>query len=336
MRLWGKEQRIHYIHSLSYTSRERLVGVFVLAALAVIFGLIFINGRTTHLFEKRVTYHAYLNSAQGISTESVVKVSGLEVGRVSGLDIADNNRIHLTLFIYERYHDLVRADSHVALSKLSVLGKASIDITAGTPGSPVLPDGATLAIEEPRSLDELVADLTPVMEKVKRIVEGVAAMVDAVDPNDIKTTSHELAQTMASMRSISGQIASGKGAVGQLVYDDKVEKSLAHSLASLESTLARADKRLAEMEPVTKNAAAITKELGGLVAESKQLVNQMNTAMGTVNVELQQLPELVSRMKLLMDSTDRTLQGMQRIWPLSSAVPEQKDDTLIKAQPAND
>ena len=339
----GKEQRIHYIHNLSYTARERLVGVFVLVAMAVIFGLIFINGRTTHLFEKRITYHAYLHNAQGVSTESVVKVSGLEVGRVSSLDIAKDNRVHLTLYVFERFHDLVRADSHVSLSKLSVLGKASIDITAGTTGSPVLPDGSVLAIEEPRSLDELMADLTPVMEKVKSIVEGVAALVDAVDPNDVRATSKELASTMASLRSISGQIAAGKGAVGQLVYNDKAEKSMARSLASLESMLAKADKRLAEMEPVVKNAASITdegramtKELGALVVETKQLVNQMNTAMGTVNVELQQLPELVSRMKLLMDSTDRTLQGMQRIWPLSSAVPEQQDDTLIKAQPAND
>lgn len=54
------EQRIHYIHRLSYSVRERLVGVFVLVALAVVFGLIFINSRTSHLFEERISYHAYL------------------------------------------------------------------------------------------------------------------------------------------------------------------------------------------------------------------------------------------------------------------------------------
>ncbi|MEW6647699.1 MAG: MlaD family protein [Pseudomonadota bacterium] len=337
------EQRVHYIHRLSYSARERLVGVFVLVALAVVFGLIFINSRTSHLFEERISYHAYLKNAQGVSTESVVKISGIEVGRVSSIDIAADNRVHLELFVYKRFQNLLRADSRGALSKLSVLGKAVIDISAGSVSAPLLPEGATLHIEEPKSLDELMADLTPVLEKVTRIVDGVATLVEAVEPGDVTTTSREMARTLESMRAISEQIASGKGAVGQAVFSREVERQVGGSLASLESVLRKADQRLAEMAPLLANAGAITdegrtttKELSGLVVEAKDLVNQMNTAMGTVNVELQQLPELVSRMKLLMDSTDRTLQGMQRIWPLSAAVPADGEETLIEAQPRND
>lgn len=336
-------QRVHYIHSLSYSARERLVGVFVLLALAVIFALIFINSRTTHLFESRITYHAYLKNAQGVNTDSVVKVSGIDVGRVTALDISADNQVHIELFVYERFHELIRADSKAALSKLSLFGNASIDIRAGSLQAAMLPEGATLSIEEPLSLDELMADLTPVMEKTKIIVEGVAALVQAIDPQEVKTTSQELSKTMTSLRAISEQVATGKGALGQVVYSREVEGNVVRSMASMEAILAKADQRLAEMEPLMKHAAVITeegqgltRELAGLAAESKLLVNQMNTAMGTVNVELQQLPELVSRMKLLMEATDRTLQGMQRIWPLSSAVPEGQTDMVIKAQPAND
>lgn len=337
------EQRIHYIHGLNYTARERLVGVFVLAAMAIVFGLILVNGRTSHLFEQRITYHAILKNAQGVSTESVVKVSGIDVGRVSSIDISSDNRVHLTLYVYKHYRNLIRADSKASLSKLSVLGKSSIDIAAGSPSSPVLPDGATLTIEEPLSLDQLMADLTPVMAKVKKIVEGLSALVAAINPNDVKTTSSELAKTLVSMRAISAQIASGQGVVGQAVFNRGMGKDVTRSLGTLNALLIKANRRLAEMKPVVKNAAAITDEgrgmtrqLGALVVETRQLVGQMNLAMGSVNVELQQLPELISRMKLLMDSTDRTLQGIQRVWPLSSAVPPPKDETLIKAQPADE
>jgi ABC-type transporter Mla subunit MlaD len=237
----------------------------------------------------------------------------------------------------------LRADSRASLSKLSVLGKAVIDISAGSVGSPLLPEGATLRIEEPMSLDELMADLAPVLEKVRQIVDGVASLVQAVEPGDIATSTREMAHTLASLRLISEQIAAGKGAFGQAVFSAEMERNITGSLSTLEAMLRKADQRLAEMEPLLANAGAITdegrtttRELSGLVVEAKGLVNQMNTAMGTVNVELQQMPELVSRMKLLMDSTDRTLQGMQRIWPLSSAVPTARDDTLIEAQPGND
>jgi len=337
------EQRVHYIHHLSYSLRERLVGMFVLLALAVIFGLIFVNSRTYHLFEERITFHAYLKNAQGVSTESVVKISGIEVGRVSSIDIAPDNRVHLQLFVYKRFHNLLRADSRASLSKLSVLGKAVIDISAGSVTAPLLPEGTTLNIEEPKSLDELIANLEPVLEKVGQIVDGVATLVQAVEPGDVTTTSREMARTLESLRVISEQIASGKGAFGQAVFSAEVERNVTGSLANLESMLRSADQRLAEMRPLLADAGAITaegrnttRELSALAAEAKHLVNQMNTAMGTVNVEMQQLPELISRMKLLMDSTDRTLQGMQRIWPLSSAVPAAHDDTLLEAQPRND
>lgn len=337
------EQRVHYIHHLSYSMRERLVGVFVLLALAVIFGLIFINSRTSHLFEERIPYHAYLKNAQGVTTESIVKISGIEVGRVSSIDIAPDNRVHLELFVYKRFQNLLRSDSRASLSKLSVLGKAVIDISAGSVEASLLPEGATLNIEEPKSLDELMADLAPVMEKVTQIVDGVATLVQAVEPGDVTTTSREMARTLESMRVISEQIAAGRGAFGQAVFSPEVEQHVTGSLANLEAMLRSADRRLAEMQPLLADAGAITaegrnttRELTALAAEAKDLVNQMNTAMGTVNVELQQLPELVSRMKLLMDSTDRTLQGMQRIWPLSSAVPAARDDTLIEAQPRHD
>ncbi len=337
------EQRVHYIHHLSYSARERLVGVFVLVALAVIFGLIFINSRTSHLLEERITYHVYLKNAQGVSTESIVKVSGIEVGRVSSIDIAPDNRVHLELFVYQRFHNLLRADSRGSLSKLSVLGKAVIDISAGSVSAPLLPEGATLSIEEPKSLDELMADLAPVLEKVRQIVDGVATLVQAVDPADVATTSREMARTLESLRLVSAQIASGKGALGQAVFSAEAEHKVTSSLSSLETVLHKADQRLSEMRPLLANASAITdegrtttQELSALVVETKQLVNQMNTAMGTVNVELQQMPELVSRMKLLMDSTDRTLQGLQRIWPLSAAVPAVRDDILLEAQPLHD
>ncbi len=337
------EQRIHYIHGLSYTTQERVVGIFVLAAMAVILGLIVVNGRTSHLFESHVVYHAFLKNAQGISTESVVKVSGIQVGRVASIDIANDNRVRLTFYVYKRYHKLIRTDSKASLSKLSVLGKASINIEAGSPSAPVLPDGAALTIEEPLSLDELMAELTPVMTKVKQVVEGLSALVQAVNPNDVKTTSRELAQTMVNMRAISQQIASGRGAVGKAVFDAKEEQNMAQSLANLNAMLRNANRRLVEVKPVINNAVSISasgrdmaKQLNALTLETTQLVDQMNTAMGTVNVELQQLPELVSRMKALMDSTDRTLQGMQRIWPLSSALPPQQESTEIKARPADE
>ncbi len=338
-----KEQRIHYIHGLSYTARERLVGAFVLVALLVILGLIFVNSRTSFLFESRIVYHAYLKNAQGVSTDSVVKVSGMEVGKVSDLDIADDNRVHITLYVYKRYRNLIRVDSRASLSKLSVLGKSSIDIHAGSPASPVMPENAVLDIEEPLSLEQLMADLTPVMARVKRIVDGVALMVEAVEPARLQSLSVDLSRTAGNLRSATDQMIAGEGTLGRLVYDAQVEQDLITVVDRLASVLDRTDRRMAELEPILAHArdvagtgTELSRELTALIVEGRQTVNHLNVALGTANVELQQLPELVSRMKLLMESTDKTLQGLQRIWPLSSAVPDSAGSTMVEPRPGHD
>jgi len=326
--------RIHYIHRLSQHTRERLAGVFVLLALAILIGLIIANSRTTHFFEKKVYYHAYLKNAQGISTESVVNLSGIEVGRVSSIDISADHRIKITLFVYDRYRDLVRTDSHAALSKLSVLGKAAIDISAGSPQKPLLEEGATLPIDEPLSIDELIAKFSPVVDQLKQIVDRTAAITAAIDPNDVKSMSSDLTVTIKNLRAITSQMAAGKGAVGKALYSKEMERNLVNSMKSLQAALAKADQRLAELGPVVQGADGLGREVKTLAQDANRLVNQMNTAMGSVNVEMQQLPELLNRMQILLDETNRTVEGMQNIWPLTTAMPKESKQTLIEAQPA--
>jgi len=335
--------RVHYIHRMNYTARERVVGAFVLVALALLIGMLFAGGKSAHWFEERIYYHLFLKNAQGLGIESPVKISGIEVGRVSSLGISSDNRIHVTFFIYERFRDLVRADSRAAVGKLSIVGNATIDISAGSPEAELVPDGAILMAEEPLSLDELLAELTPVMEEVKRTVEGISGIVAAIDPEDTGATSRDLAATLANLRQISEQVADGGGALGRLLYDERLERHLEDGVASFDSTLARADRRMQELEPVLTEMTTLAgdtrqlvQRLTGLAESSTRLVEQMHGTVETVNVEMQQIPELMGRMQRLMDSTDRTLEGIQRIWPLSRAVQQPDTRRLIEVQPGHE
>jgi ABC-type transporter Mla subunit MlaD len=138
------------------------------------------------------------------------------------------------------------------------------------------------------------------------------------------------------MRVMTEQINTGQGAVGQAIYSEEFERKVETSLASLEATMRQAEKRMAELKPIIAEADAMTPELHGLVSESKQLVGQLNTTAGTVNMELEQLPDLITRMKLLLESTDRTLEGVQRMWPVSSAIRQPQPQELIETRPVNE
>ncbi|KRT54223.1 ABC-type transporter Mla maintaining outer membrane lipid asymmetry, periplasmic component MlaD [endosymbiont of Ridgeia piscesae] len=338
-----QHQQIHYVHRLNYTLRERLAGLFVMVALALLIGLVVVQGKTTHLFENRITYHTYLRNAQGIATDSLVKVSGIEVGRVQSIGIAADNRIHISFFVYEGFQNLIRQDSRGALSKLAIIGTAVIEISAGSPQLPMLRDGSTILIEEPMSADELLNELTPIMEKVRQTLDGIARVVSAIDPAQIAATAEGINTTVANLRDLTNQVNSGKGVLGRAIYDQRLERSFTRTVTHMEQTMAQTRDRVSELKPVLESMVALSREtqnmthqMDGLIADSRQLVGQMNSSMQTINMEIQQLPDLVTHLQLMLQSTDRTLEGLQRVWPVSSAIRPTEEEKMIDVHPIID
>lgn len=304
------KRQVHYIHRMSYTRQERLVGAFVLLAFAVMLGLLVVNNKTTGIFERTVTYHAVLRSAEGLGRDTIVRISGLEVGRVSDISFTGDNRIQVSFTVRERYRELIRADSKAAIGKLSVIGKSTIEITAGSPAAKVLPNDTVLVIAEPVSMEEMIAELTPVVKSVKNTLERVAAITQEIDPKRVNNTLVNIDKTASNMRAITDDLAGSR------------------TVANLDRTLAEASRRLAELEPILKDAKGITGdtrqvtgELPRLVNETTELAAQLRVTAGTLNGQLQEVPDLVSRMKVLMDQTERTMDTITHTWPLSAAAP---------------
>ncbi|MGM0593473.1 MAG: MlaD family protein [Pseudomonadota bacterium] len=336
------KQRIHYIHRMSYSTQERMVGAFVLGAVAILFVLLLANSKTLELFEETVTLQAYLKNAEGITTETTVKVSGIEVGRVERLDITPDNRIQISMRIKQRYRELIRQDSQAAIGKLSMFGRSTIDIEAGSPSLPTLPDGATIQVEEPLSMDQLIAELTPVVRAAESSVERFAAVMEAIDPKQVQSIVANLERSSADIRQVTGQIAEGRGSLGAVVYDEALEARLKGAVIALEGSLSQAEQRLAELAPVLDNVDTIARQTGeashgfpALVEESQTMVGKVNTTLTSVNLEAKQIPELITRMNVLMEQTDRLLDGIANSWLFSDEADKERQK-LIGVQPYHD
>ena len=320
-----EREQVHYIHGLNYTARERLVGVFVLTAVALLFLSLTFNKQVTRLFAQKFHLNAYMTNAQGVSTDTHVFISGLDVGKVSKLSLSDDNRIQVTMEILERFHRLIRTDSTAEISKLSVIGNTAIDIKPGSTDKPMVTNDATIALTEPLSMDQMMAQVSPVLLDVKATLAQVNQLSHAVDPKDLNETVHNLAALTANLKVITGQFASAEGTA-----------TTQTAMQNLAATLKETQARLAEMQPLIKNANAASADIPGLVAQSRKLVTQLNTTIGTVNVQMQALPDMVTRTREILDQTDATLQALQNTWPISASVPKKSDATLTPVQPPND
>jgi phospholipid/cholesterol/gamma-HCH transport system substrate-binding protein len=303
---------------MEYSTQERLVGVFLLSALAILFVLMFINSKTAHLFEDRIILNTYLTKAEGISTDTPVKISGIEVGKVASLDIAPDHRIHLRLIIYQRYQPLVRSDSKAAVSKLSVLGKPMINITAGTTTEAILEDEATIKVEEPLSVDELLAELTPVIQGVESSVKRFAEIMQQIEPQQVGNIITSLDSSAQNIEQLSARLNSNQGTLGMAINDPAFQQRFSSAVTSIDHAFVQMDQRLQELERLSLNLGESSREFPALTSEFRAVLNNTNALLTSVNIEMKQLPDLVTRMNVLMEQTDRLLEGINNSWLFSS------------------
>lgn len=279
--------RVHYVHGLSYTFQERLVGAFVLSTLVIGALLFFYSGQAATLFAKKFMVTANLHNAQGLAPDAKVYISGVEVGRVRAIDITQDNDIRLTLELLERFHPLVRTDSRASLSKLAMIGNASVEIRAGSPKLPQIEDGASLRVDELMTVEQLLGEAAPVLNDFKHLVTRLDAIMQAVDPQDISRSVKSLQASLANIEKVTTQLAAGQGALGQLTRNPEVERDLTGVLRNAQG--ASADLRRASSD----------------------------------------LPELIQRLRLLVEQMNLTLRAVQGTWPVSSSVPKEPTPPLI-------
>lgn len=257
--------RVHYIHRLTYTTRERLVGAFVLSALLIGAILFIFSGQAMDAFAPKFTLIARIPDASGLARDSKVFISGVQVGHVRDVSVTENNDIRLELEILERFHPMVRVDSRASLSKLAMIGNASIEIRAGDARQMMLADGSVIPMDAPMSVDQLMAEAAPVLKDFKHLVQQLDRIVQAIDPDDINGAIKDLRGTLANAKNITAAAAGGQ-----------------------------------DVNAVLANA---------------------RTASGDVRAATRDLPELMLRIRVLIEQLNVTVRAVQGTWPVSSSVP---------------
>ena len=294
--------RAHYIHRLSYSAQERLAGSFVLVAVALLVYLLLASQKTQNLFEDEITLYATMSSIQAVNKDTNVIISGLEIGSVTDVNIDDKNQVIITMSILKKYQKLIRTDSTAELLnfKFALLGKSVIEISVGSPQLPVIEDGSMITIKESFNLVQLVAKLEPVLVALQDSIKQMNAILQAIDPKHISSNVSNLDSISRDLKAISSHVRQGKGVAGSVLYSEDMQHDV---LAT------------------TANARALTEK-------TRHILEQTRALLISLQKQVDEIPELTDKVKPLLDEADKTIRASQKIWPLSSNIPEEDRQTL--------
>jgi phospholipid/cholesterol/gamma-HCH transport system substrate-binding protein len=221
----------------------------VIISLAILsIGIFFISGQVG-FFSRRYTLKAYIADAGGLREGAQVRLAGVAVGNLQRIQISPYSEraraVELVMRVARAYQDQIRADSVASIETVGLLGESYVNLTRGSPGQEVIPEGGVL-----KSSEE--AD-------IKRVVQNA---------NDVIVNLRVLS---AKLNDITGQIQSGKGSVGKLVYDQTLYNRLNKTADTLEQMATRLDQgegtigKLLTDETLYKTTLAAVDRLNKLV-----------------------------------------------------------------------
>src|SRR3990167_994006 len=171
----------------------------IVVAAAVVVAVIF-WAKTTDFSARPYKLKTYFNYAEGVKVDSIVKLSGIEVGRVEKitLDYTPETKVELVLTLNDKAK--LREDAIAFISTSGLIGDAYIGLTPGSSDKPFLKDGATIMSEDPvemrklmKKADAIAENLDKTLVEVKRLASNVNNVVA-----DNKTRIDNIASNLES------------------------------------------------------------------------------------------------------------------------------------------
>jgi phospholipid/cholesterol/gamma-HCH transport system substrate-binding protein len=229
---------------------ELRVGLVVLFASITLAVLIFLMTGATGIFTRKITLFAYFDNAEGLRVGAPVRLAGVDIGNVTDIRVVPSRLetpVQATMRVNTRYQDALRTSSVATLSTAGVLGETFVDILTPppTPGAPlgeVLQNNAVLSTRESPALQDVVRASQSTLQNVEVLVRRVDRIIS--------------------------QIESGKGTIGQFIYDEALYRRLNAMVGDVNAIVNR----------INSGQGTI-----GKLVVSDELFNQANTAVAKLN-----------------------------------------------------
>jgi phospholipid/cholesterol/gamma-HCH transport system substrate-binding protein len=259
-------------------SLEAKVGAFVVTGLALMGLAIFLLGNYT--FEKRYALYATFTDVANLSKNTPVKLSGVEIGQVKGIELVDScpkqpndtnpidscAKVEMSI---RKGVDIYK-DAEFTIGSTGIIGSKYLQITQGHASKGKWQPGDTALGVDPISIEKALAKALDSMQSIMNTLnaegprgsltgnlkETVANLREmTANLNDlIETTKPKMEKAMERTDGITDKLdqllaksnlmmtglSTDKGAVGALLHDEKVKQDVKETIASVKDAAAAA------------------------------------------------------------------------------------------------
>ncbi|MGH9346668.1 MAG: MlaD family protein [Vicinamibacterales bacterium] len=291
---------------------ELKIGLVTVVALALASVLIFMVSGEGGMFWQRYSLKTIFEDIAGLKEGAPVRVAGVEVGSVAGLDFV-GDRVEVSMEISKDMQSRVTTRSTATLGSVSLLGEAAVDITPSSLGAPIPEWGYVPAGRAPGSITEVATQASRGLEEATRLlsdVRGGRGTIGRLFTDE--ALYREVTRFVDAAEDTARNLSEGRGTIGRLARDPAAAQALEASLQNLQDITARLRSGEGSLGRLLTDDA-LAKSLTGTTANLDALTGRLSRGEGTAGklVTDEALYARLSSMAERLDTVMANLQGGQ-------------------------
>jgi phospholipid/cholesterol/gamma-HCH transport system substrate-binding protein len=289
---------------------ELKIGIVSVVAMALAVIFIFAVGGQAGFFWQQYTLKTRFPDVQGLKAGAVIRVAGVEVGKVEGLEFS-GSEVEVKLGVKKEMQSRITTESRASIGSLSLLGEPVIDITPSTSGTPLKDGDAIQAVRPKGQLSDVAESATQSLGQINSLladIRGGKGTVGKLFTDD--DLYKEINEFVASAQVVAAGIRQGQGTLGKLIRDPGAYNSLNAALTNLTDITARINAGEGSLGRLLKDDA-MAKSLSATTGNLEQVSAKLNKGEGTAGKLLTDT-QLYDRFNSLASRVDTLTGDLQK------------------------
>jgi phospholipid/cholesterol/gamma-HCH transport system substrate-binding protein len=300
------------------------VGIIVLISLALLITLLFLitSAQGLGVFSKKLTVDTYFENAAGVKEGAPVNLEGVTIGTVKAVTVVpDANRkltpIKVTMKLDGKYASALHKDTKAALSTVGVLGDTVVDLNSQTAVGPPLQNGDELKTLESPNLQDVVKasqgtieSLNVILAKMDRIVDMIASGKGSIGGMIYDDTLlRRMNETVNQLQILGTNLNNGQGSAGKLLHEDELYNHLNETTAKLDHIVSDLDEGKGSAGKLLKDPT-LYDNLNATVKHANSIMADADAGKGTLGLLKDQkfadkLNDTVARLDSVLTGIDK-------------------------------